>query len=594
MERKSSVNEVHKVVQKDLSELFKTLSKKLGQDNPFAKISIGNGYYLWSDTRCQWYQMVAASDFERSVVQDALIQTKKDIASLIGSNTAEQLFTIPDDSYIYYNDDEGEVKILVTGWGFKKPVRVKGGPDKGDLKRNTPVNISFSYDGEKQPMYEFGVQIPTQVKKFKTDKTGQYHFNNLTQKELLLKDFVTGKDFRLVVEEGRENYDFDVTIYTTLHVKATVDANPVIGETVSVQYCGKNYEASTDANGSAVIQLPLHDKELVIATLRDQSQSEPISAGTNTIEFVFETPVEEVKTDIEVSVMEDSKPAIGKFVTISYSGNQYTGVTNERGLFTQRVDVVAGDTCTISVPDYESQSKVLQETAVNVFRFEKTTTHPEPPVEPVKFSPYIRIEGDNGFIGNKYPISVEYNGVTKEYISDENGIVQLPEMEEGKTMKVTDGLNPTNSAEYELKSGQPEYVFHVPYEPKEEDVKIKVMLRDTEGKPIRCDRVRFLQEGTNDVLATLDENGDTYLGADTFKVGKPISVSIQGGAKTYDSFTFTLDKNENEYLLQEKNTTSWLNILLQILLVLASIAAVYYLWHVLSAIFAGTFVGIYQ
>ena len=261
MERKSSVNEVHKVVQKDLSELFKTLSKKLGQDNPFAKINIGNGYYLWSDTRCQWNQMVAASDFERSVVQDALIQTKKDIASLIGSNTAEQLFTIPDDSYIYYNDDEGEVKILVTGWGFKKPVRVKGGPDEGDLKRNTPVNISFSYDGEKQPMYEFGVQIPTQVKKFKTDKTGQYHFNNLTQNELLLKDFVTGKDFRLVVEEGREDYDFDVTIYTTLHVKATVDANPVIGEKVSIQYCGKNYEASTDANGSAVIQLPLHDNE---------------------------------------------------------------------------------------------------------------------------------------------------------------------------------------------------------------------------------------------------------------------------------------------------------------------------------------------
>ena len=594
MERKSSVNEVHKIVQKDLPELFKTLSKKLGQDNPFAKISIGNGYYLWSDTRCQWNQMIAASDFERSVVQDALIQTKKEIAFKLGNNTAEQLFTIPDDSYIYYNDDEGEVKILVTGWGFKKPVRVKGGPDEGDLKKNTPVNVSFSCDGEKQPMYEFGVQIPTQVKKFKTDKTGQYHFNNLTQKELLLKDFVTGKDFRLVVEEGREDYDFDVTIYTTLHVKATVDANPVIGETVSIQYCGKNYETSTDAKGSAVIKLPLHDNEQVIATLRDQSRSEAISAGTNTIEFVFETPVEEVKTDIEVSVMEDSKPAIGKFVTISYSGNQYNGVTNERGLFTQRVYVVTGDTCTISVPDYESLSKVLQETDVNVFRFEKTTAHPVPPVEPVKFSPYIRIEGNNGFIGNKYPIYVEYNGVTKEYISDENGVVQLPEMEEGKTMKVTDGLNPTNSAEYELKSEQPEYVFHVPYEPKEEEVKIKVMLRDAEGKPIRCDRVRFLQEGTNDVLAILDENGDTYLGADTFKVEKPISVSIQGGAKTYNPFTFTLDKNENEYLLQEKNTTSWLNILLQILLVLASIAAVYYLWPLLAAIFAGTFVGIYQ
>ena len=594
MERKSSVNEVHKVVQKDLSELFKTLSKKLGQDNPFAKINIGNGYYLWSDTRCQWNQMIAASDFEKSVVQDAFIKTKKDIASLIGNNIAEQLFTIPDDSYIYYNDSEGEVKILVTGWGFKKPVRIIGGSDGGVVDKNTPVNISFSYDREKLPMYEFGVQMPSQIKKFKTDKTGIYHLNNLKQKELLLKDFVTGKDFRLVVEEGRENYDFDVTIYTTLHVKATVDTNPVIGEKVSVQYCGKNYEVSTDANGSAVIRIPLHENEQVIATLRDQSQSEVISAGINTIEFVFEIPVEEVKTDIEVFVMEDGKPAIGKSVSISYSGNQYKAVTNERGLFTQRVDVVTGEACFVSVPDYESQSKVLQEIAVNVFRFEKTIAHTEPPFVPIKFSLHILIIGDNGFIGNKYPISVEYNGVTKEYISDENGIVQLPDMEEGKTMKVTDGFNPTNSAEYELKSEQSEYVFHVPYEPKVEGFKIKFMFRDAEGNPIRCDRVRFLQEGINDVLTSLDENGDTYLETDTFKADKLISVSIQGGTKAYNPFSFTLDKNENEYLLQEKNTTSWLNILLQIFLALASIVAVYYLWPVLAAFFKGTFIGLYQ
>lgn len=124
-----------------------------------------------------------------------------------------------------------------------------------------------------------------------------------------------------------------------------------------------------------------------------KSQSEPISAGTNTIEFVFETPVEEVKTDIEVSMMENSKPAIGKFVTISYSGNQYAGSSQMSVACSHRVDVVAGDTCTISVPDYESQSKVLQETAVNVFPFPKDFTHPEPPVEPVKFSPYIRSKG---------------------------------------------------------------------------------------------------------------------------------------------------------------------------------------------------------
>ena len=594
MERKSSVKEVHKVVQKDLSELHKTLSKKLGQENPFAKISIGNGYYLWSDNRCQWNQMVSANEFDKSIVQDALLKTKKDIASQIGDQTADLLFTIPDNSYIYYNDDEGDVKILITGWGFRKPVRVIGGPDDGELRKNTPVTLSFSYDGEKQPMYEFGVQIPTQIKKFKTDKTGYYHFNNLTQKELFLKDFVTGKDFHLVVEESRTEYDFDVTVYTKLLVKATLDNNPIVGEQLTIQYYGKHYDVSTDANGSAIIQLPLHENELLIANLRDQSQSATILPGVNNIDFTLETPIEDVFSDIEVSIMEDSKPAIGKSVTIKYAGKQYDGITNEQGLFVQQVKVVVPESCSVSVHDYETQSKVLQETSTNVFRFEKTTTPAKPQDETIMFNPHILIEGDNGFIGSKYPISVEYNGLSKDYISDDNGIVQLPEMEDGKIMKVTDGLNPDNKAEYKLKAEQLEYVFHVPYETTVEEAKIKVMLRDVDGKPIKCDRIRFMQENTNDVLTTLDNNGDTYLGIDTFKIDKPISVSIQGGTKSYEPFTFLLEKNENEYLLQEKNTTSWLNILLQILLVLASIVALNLIWPVFASIFAGTFDGLYQ
>ena len=594
MERKSSVKEVHKVVQKDLSELYKTLSKKLGQENPFAKISIGNGYYLWSDNRCQWNQMVSANEFDKSIVQDALLKTKKDIASQIGDQIADLLFTIPDNSYIYYNDYEGDVKILITGWGFRKPVRVMGGPDDGELRKNTPVALSFSYDGEKQPMYEFGVQIPTQIKKFKTDNTGYYHFNNLTQKELFLKDFVTGKVFHLVVEEGRKEYDFDVTLYSKLLIKASLDNNPIVGEQITIQYYGKNYEVSTDTNGSAIVQLPLHENEQVIANLRDQSQYATILPGVNNIDFTFETPIEDVFTDIEVSIMEDSKPSIGKSVTIKYAGKQYNGITNEQGLFIQQVKVVASESCSVSVYDYETQSKVLQETSTNVFRFEKTTTPAKPQDETVKFIPHILIEGDNGFIGNKYPISVEYNGITKDYISDDSGIVQLPKVEDGKIMKVTDGFNPSNIKEYELKVEQLEYIFHVPYEKTEEEAKIKVMLRDVNGNPIKCDRVRFVQENTNDALTTLDNNGDTYWGIDTFRIDKPISVSIQGGTKSYEPFTFSLEKTENEYLLQEKNTTSWLNILLQILLVLASIVALDLLWPVFASIFASTFAVFYQ
>lgn len=591
MERKSSVNEVHKVVQKDLSELHKILSKQLGQNNPFAKISIGNGYYLWSDNRCQWNQMIATDDFEQSIIKDALLKTKMQVANLIGSKTADSLFTTPDDSYIYYNDDEGEVKILVTGWGFKKPVRQIVGPDDGEIRKNTPVTLSFSYDGEKQPMYEFGILIPTQTKKFKTDETGCYHFNNLTKKELLIKDFVTGKEFQLVVEEGRTEYDFDVTIYTKLVLKATSDNNPIIGEQIKIQYYGMNYEAYTDATGSAVVQLPLHDKEQVIATLRDQTQTETILPDFNNIEFAFETPLAEVTTDIEISVMEDSKPVSGQPVTITHARNQYNGTTNERGLFTQQVVIDSSDSCSVAVPGYETQTKILQAITTNVFRFEKTTT---PPELHKKFTPHILIAGDNGFIGNKYPISIEYNGEIRDYISDDNGLINLPEMEDGMIMKVTDGRNPTNTSEYELKEEQLEYIFQVPNEEPEENIKIKVMLRDTADKPIKCDQVSFVQESSNEVLATLDNNGDTYFDLNTFKVDTPISVSILGGTKGYEPFIFTLDRNEYEYLLQEKNTTSWLTTLWQILLVIVSIVSLYMLWAIFEGIFRDTFWGIYH
>lgn len=596
MERKSSVKEVHKVIQKDISELHKTLSQKLGADNPFAKISIGSGYYSWSDTRRKWNQLISASDLEQNIVRDALLETKTRIAPLIGGNeNAELLFTVPDDSYIYYNDDEGDVKILLAGWGFKKPVRISGGPDGGALKKNTPVSLSFSYDGELIPSYEFGIRIPSQIKKFKTDITGHYNFNNLTQKELFLKDFVTGKDFHLVVEEGRVEYDFDVTIHTNLFFNATENDEPLKGEAISVLYHGKSYVVTTNDNGTASIQLPFYQDEQVTATLRDKVQTEIVTTDNNRFEFAFEKIEEKSVSEIEVLVIENGNPIKDKSINIIYAGKQYYGLTNLQGKFTQTVEFVAGEVCKVSIPDFEPQSKALEESSVNTFYFEKKDViEPSVEPEPIKFSPHILIEGDNGFVGSKYPISVTYNGIINDYVSDESGVVYLPELEEGKVMLVTDKLHPTNTEHYELKSEQEEYVFHVPYESTEGDGKIKVMLRNADGLPIKCDHVRFVQEDGTEVFATLDSDGDTYFSEDSFKEEVPIHVSILGADKTYEPFDFCLERNENEYLLQEKRVTWWLSLLLQILLVLASIAVAYLLWQFAKVLFASTFLGLYQ
>lgn len=603
MERKSSIKDVHKVIQKDLTELYKTLNNKLGIDNPFAKFSIGGGFYLWSDIRCQWYQMISVDDFEQDIVRNALFQTKNDVAAKLGEKTAEMLFTTPDDSYIYYNDVNGQIRILVAGWGFNKPVRISGSGDVDELSKKDPITLSFSCDGDKLQNYEFGIQLPKQVKRLRTDNAGLYKFSNLKVGDrFTIKDLRTNKDFILCVAEGQSHYDYDVTVYSTLSLKAEQGNQPIAGEEANITYNGKDYHVVTDVNGVASIKLPIHEGVSINAILREQTKSDVINADGNKMVFSFEKPTEESEIDIEVSVIENSHSVANASVDIEYNGNNYTGTTNGNGIFTQHVFVVEGKSCMASVTGFESQSKELKKDRVNVFRFEKTTVmSPEPPIPPtphnipVFFTPYIRIEGDNGFIGSKYPISVECDGVLTEYVSDENGIAQLPEMEEGKNMKVIDGLNPDNTAEYELRSDQLEYVFHVPYEPKEDERDIKVMFRDYEGKPIKCDRIRFQQDNNCERLATLDEDGNTFFAKDTFKMGESITATIMGGNRDFESITFTLDENEYEYLLQEKHTkSSWWKILQQVLAILVTIVALWFLWSAFTGFCSGMFDIIYH
>ena len=115
MERKSSVKEVYKTIKQDLPELYKTLCNKLGEDNPFAKASLGAGYYVWTDNRYQWHPLSEASSLKQEDISSALFELKNNIAKILGEKTTEALFTTPDDSYIYYNDDSGKTRILITG-----------------------------------------------------------------------------------------------------------------------------------------------------------------------------------------------------------------------------------------------------------------------------------------------------------------------------------------------------------------------------------------------------------------------------------------------------------------------------------------------
>lgn len=503
MERKSSIKDIHKVIQKDLVELYKTMNVKLGADNPFAKFSIGGGFYLWSDSRNLWQQMISASTVEQSLIRDKVFESRKFIAEKFGEKTAETLFTIPDESYIYYAYNGDDIEILIAGWGFRKPVRAQGTPDYIELDKKNPISLSFVDDGSALANYAFDIVLQKQVKRLHTNSNGLYNFSNLKVGESLeLIDSKTKRHFTLIVREGVNHYDFDVSTTCMLNVKVLQDGSPMIGETVEIKYDGNSNFLRTDFGGIAAIKLVFHENMEISASVKDETKTETILEGGNNIVFSFTTPKQE----------EEAPTPIPEEETIEESEE-----TIEKPEIT---------------PDEDKVTDTIEET--------------------VSFIPHILVQGTDGYIGHRYPITVVYNGKTVSCISDDNGIVQLDEVTEGEKMTVSDDLNPENTAEYTFDSERPEYIFHIPYGPMSMDQDIKVTIRNRDDKAIACDKIRFRQKGGVDYLMNFTEDGVVYFANDAFEMNKDISVELVNSQKDYGEINFRMTEDEKEYLLQER------------------------------------------
>lgn len=602
MDRKSSVKDVHKSVSQDLPELYKTLCAKLGENNPFAKFSIGAGNYVWSDNRCSWKKMVDATNFEKNLIQDALQKTIDNVSSKIGSKTAAALFTTPDDSYIYYNDEDGEIKILITGWGFKKPERTFSGGDNVKIKLKNPVKLSFSFDGERIPNYEFVIKLEKQAKHLSTDSNGYYNFSNLKIGEhLVLNDIRSGKEYDFDVIEGQSEYDYDVTTYVGVNVLVFSDHIPVHNEPVTVTIKGRDYTSTTNAEGKSCINIPNHIGEDVTVAVRDKYQHDSVASDKIQFQFEFEgEKPNEVYTDIIVSVYKNSSPLQSQNVTIRYADGIYSGDTDYNGRFTQKVVVKEGEICTVEVTDFENKGKILKKEKINEFIFEKTEKKPVTENHEEKtFNPRIVVKRENGDVITDYAISVEYDNTSTQYTSNQDGYVYLYDLEDGKSMTVSDWPDCEIICDYVLDHNKEEYEFIIPDEDIPEDPKkqIKVMFRDVQGLPIKCENVVFQQKERNNLTCNLDEQGNTYFDEGIFKTAMPMSVKIIGwnNPEAYDPIPLTLDNGEYEYLIQEKpSKTSWWMRIAEVISVLGAALGLLLLWPYFEGFCLGMFDVIYN
>lgn len=638
----------------------------------FAQVNVAGPYYTWNASDTEWFLLSSAIPLEGNVVREELERLRKRVRTTLSGrpDIAEKILTVPNDDYVLYRIEEGgNVSLLLTGWGFRNFNKPSGGPIKIDplSDKAHPVRISFIIDGQCVPNREFAVITSQKNVPHVTDDNGQFSFGEKVNpgKGIDIMDIPTKKIFHLVVDETRQEYDFDVTESVKINVRVEENGKPTINEEIRIAYAGYNY-LLTNVNGKASKAVTFYMSEVCVVKVREEEKSAFLNIdGYNEFFFEFtsqnENPEEKCFAPI-ICIKETSQKIFSDYpILVAYEGLTTEYISNEDGKV-QLPEMISGKEIMITdghdgnnVQAYildagqreyiflisaheelqekisfspiicieDMDSDVVANYAISVEYDGRTTeyisngdgrvrlpsiepgkemtvadghneqayildedqkeymfqisVHNEEPKEGLSFDPIICIEGIDGYIGSKYPVSVEYDGQVSEYVSNEEGKVLLPTMISGKEMTVTDGFDEMNKQVYVLDAEQIEYVFHIPYEPTQIGNDIKVTAKDIQGRPVKCARILFKQ-GDKQLLCTLDPDGVTYFGRDSFEYKKMMSAQMTALDRKFPRIDFALEENECEYELQEvKGKQPWWYRLVEVL-VFAATATVLYFW----------------
>jgi len=364
------------------------LKKKLGDTSRyFAKCNVGHGYYSWdTEVIADWKPKNEASTTEEPLIAQKLGEVSTEVHAKLSAepDLAEHILEIPNEAYIFYKiTPDGQVDIIITGWGFRNfkktpPVQIKTPPKKPIH----PTTIAFAIDDEKLPNRPFTIKASWTQKPnmATTDAEGNFVIKEEEGVSIEVIDQVTQKSFSFVVTNEKSEHIFDLTERTDLTVMATLDGEPLNGETVSIDYAGKHYE-ETLVDGKALFSaITLRTGEPLKAVLRDETKETILSADNNVVHFEFvtpEEPVEEPVVEEEPPVEEPPAPVTARLTVVDAAGQPIKGAA-----FSLR----QGDMACDGQLDDQGSTLFVVDGFMTSQPLTLTLTTDKGPMEPIEFS----------------------------------------------------------------------------------------------------------------------------------------------------------------------------------------------------------------
>ncbi len=272
----------------------------LGEDaRHFARMITVSKGYTWVSPETGWAPLATASAAQEHAIKDKIEEVRLSVRQRLSSNPqlADKILSFPNDlgKYVFFKDSGEDLRILIAGWGFSNSRRKYVIPDPVPITvpMVTESVIGFTIDGELQPGHNFTILTKSGTQKpCSTDADGLYRLGQQkVDTKIEIRDSYSGKQFTFSIEQGKEQYIYDVTQYLNLRVSALEDDKPLTDTLVSVLYHSKTYSLTTSGDGLASLSLPYFPGEMIEAKCKGQSQCVMAEMLEVDLSFAFATPV---------------------------------------------------------------------------------------------------------------------------------------------------------------------------------------------------------------------------------------------------------------------------------------------------------------
>lgn len=365
----------------------------------FARMKTTSNGYAWTSPETGWTPLSQADEAQAAKVLEKLDSLRQKVSHRLSANPrlANGILTLPPDTdkFVFFKDEDGNIRILLTGWGFKnsrvdlhRPIKVKK-----DTTPRSVAKIGFAIDGEVQPSHLFYiVTLAGKSKECLTDTSGFYDLGE--QKigtPIQVTDAASGKKFSFTIEEGKGNYVLDITRKSNIQVSVFQDDEPKSGSHVEIRYHGREYQVDTDANGIASVSAPFFEGESVSAKVDGKESSAECTLPKTYLEIKLATPKPEPpkppvppvpefpKCKVWIKcIYQDGRPCPNYPLTVYVSGNRNDWMTGSDGLIRMpeqqlatSVIVYDGYTesnpvnCTVNIGDNEIEYVVQEKPVVD-------------------------------------------------------------------------------------------------------------------------------------------------------------------------------------------------------------------------------------